>query len=118
MSNEMKKNVVETKGVAMSAQQVLEAIKAANVRETGGKELKATRIYKVALTGDASAKLAPQAIKLLEILFSLKNLTANEVELFEIIESHKEISKKQSPWLIFQYYRKVLVEAGFLSYNK
>lgn len=98
----------------MNKMEVLKALQA-NKSNRNGARLSATKVYTVHADGDVTAKLPPQAVKLIEIMFTQDVETWNEVELHELINAHTEISEKQEPWLVFKFYRQLLIDAGFLT---
>ena len=98
----------------MNKSQVLAALNA-NKSARAGARLSVKKVYTVSTAGDITTKLAPQAIALLEIMFGEEQDSWTEVELNALMLKHTEISVKQSPWLVFKFYRAQLVEAGFLS---
>ena len=62
--------------------------------------------------------LPPQALTLVSAILSDTVDTWTEPELHDLVTSLKDSLKtKQSPWLIFKYYRTKLVDAGVLSYE-
>jgi len=98
----------------MNKTKVLEALQA-NRASLKGARLSSTKKYSVHMDGDTTVVLPPQAIALLAIMFDEDQDTWTEVELHELINSHTEISEKQQPWKVFAYYRKRLIDAGFLA---
>ena len=94
---------------------VMEALNA-NRNKKAGARLSEKKVY-TAQIGDMTAVLPPQAIKLVEILLTNEG-PWTEVELHELIQEHKDISVKQEPWAIFKYYRKQLIESGFLTVSE
>lgn len=98
----------------MDKMKVLAALQA-NKSDRTGARLSATKVYTVHAGGDVTAKLPPQAIKLIEIMFTQDVESWTEVALHELIEGHTEISEKQAPWTIFKFYRQLLVDAKFLT---
>jgi hypothetical protein len=98
----------------MDKNEVLNALQS-NRANLKGARLSSTKEYTIHLDGDVTVVLPPQAISLLEIMFSDERETWTEVELHELINSHTEISEKQEPWKVFAFYRKKLIEAGFLT---
>jgi hypothetical protein len=98
----------------MDKNTVLAALKA-NRATLKGARLSNTKEYTVHVDGDTTVVLPPQAISLLAILFEQDKETWTEVELHSLISGHTEISEKQEPWKVFAYYRKTLVDAGFLT---
>ena len=99
---------------------VLETLKK-NCGRKGSGGLK-DRDYVVSEDGDVNIKLAPQAINCLEILFGIEGGRISEKDLFAMFDTdpvkEKFVKSKQTPWKIFQYYRRSLVEAGFLAVEK
>ena len=95
-------------------EEILEAVKERSGRK-GGSRVK-NRVYKI-LDGNEGAKLSPQAIKCLEILYSTDKAEMSEQEVFDLFQT-AEMNTKQTPWKIFQYYRKSLVEQGFIEIVK
>ncbi len=98
----------------MDKMQVLEALNA-NKNVRNGARLSTTKRYTVHTDGDLTVKLPPQAIKLIEIMYGEDTGSWTEQELHDLLSVHTEISEKQSPWLIFKFYRQVLIDAGFLT---
>ena len=68
--------------------------------------------------GNLDSKLPKQAINILEILMTEGKEVMTEQEVMELMSKHPELSKKQDPWKVCQYYRKSLVDAGFLTVEK
>ena len=102
-----------TTGNAVS---VLEQLQKNSARK-GGSRIKA-RSYEVNMypIGIESIRLAPQAIGILGLILMAEKLVMTESEIFDVLEAGADqISSKQTPWKVFQYYRKPLVEAGFLT---
>ena len=98
----------------MNKEQVLQALKSNQSTRTGTR-ISATKVYNVHTDGDITARLAPQAQALLAIMYGEDAESWTEVELHAIMMQHTEISVKQSPWLVFKFYRQTLIDAGFLS---
>ncbi len=98
----------------MDKKQVLEALQS-NKSARQGARLSVTKVYTVHVDGDTTTQLPPQAIALIGIMFAEEATSWNEQELHDLIVVHTEISEKQSPWLVFKFYRQRLVDAGFLS---
>jgi len=98
----------------MNKMQVLAALQANKSTRTGAR-LSTKKVYTVHTDGDLTTKLAPQALALLVIMYGEEQTSWTEVELNEIIMAHTEISEKQSPWLVFKFYRTKLIEAGFMT---
>lgn len=82
----------------------------------GGRRIQ-NRVYRISTEGNTEIRLSPQAITCLEILFSSKKKELQESEVAELISANAEKfgKTKQEPWKIFQYYRKALKDAGFLT---
>lgn len=102
----------------MSKNEILDQLRQ-NSKKRGGNRAK-NRKYTVILDGNMNVKLSPQAITCLEILFAGKVDGMMEENVIGLIENNVEKygDTKQSPWKIFQYYRKSLVDAGFLKVEK
>ena len=83
-----------------------------------GARLSSTRKYTVHMDGDLTAVLPPQALAVLTILLTNEDNEWTEVALHTLLSEHTEISDKQKPWAIFTYYRKKLVDSGFLTDSK
>lgn len=98
----------------MNKMEVLQALQSNRTVRTGAR-LSVTKKYTVHADGDITAKLAPQAIKLLEILFTQDEESWNELELYGVLMEHTEISEKQTPWIVFKFYRQTLIDARFLT---
>lgn len=98
----------------MNKMEVLKALQSNRTVRTGIR-LDAKKVYTVHADGDVGVRLAPQAIKLLEIMFTQDVESWNEVELHDLLMEHTEISEKQTPWIVFKFYRQVLIDAGFLT---
>ena len=77
----------------------------------GGSRIK-NRTYKV-LDGNEHAKLSPQAVRCLEIIYEQDKEELSEQEMFDLFQDC-EMKTKQEPWKIFQYYRKSLKDQGFI----
>lgn len=76
------------------------------------------RVYKMQ-SGDTAAKIGKTGITCLEVLFEGEN-EMTEQRVHELVHEHadKFASSRQKPWKIFQYYRKQLIDAGFLVVEK
>jgi hypothetical protein len=98
----------------MDKNAVLAALNA-NKTTRKGLRLDNKRIITVKTTGDVTVKLAPQAITLLEIMYSQEATTWTEVQLHELFNQYPEITEKQTPWKIWKFYSKTLVDAGFVT---
>jgi hypothetical protein len=101
----------------MEKNEVLSALKS-NTATRKGTRLSTTKTYTVTTDGNMDAVLAPQAIKLLEILYSQDVDSWTEKALFDVISKHTEITEKQTPWKIWQFYRGKLIEQGFVVESK
>jgi len=101
----------------MNKTKVLEALKS-NGGTRKGARLSTTKTFTASVDGNLDAVLPPQAIALLEVLFNEDQDTWTEKALFDLLSVHTEISEKQSPWKIWQYYRKRLIEQGFIVESK
>ena len=89
-----------------------------NVKRASGNKVK-DRKYEILLTGDTKVKMSPQAVTLLEAIFGTNKSEMTEQEIFDLVntpEVTEKLHTKQSPWKIFQYYRKTMVDAGFLKF--
>jgi len=95
---------------------MLEALKA-NSKRQGGRRFK-KRKYIVKEDGDVNVKLSPQAIRCLEILFEGGKLEYTEEEAHGLFDGADMGKSKQEPWKVFQYYRKSLVDAGWIVLEK
>jgi len=84
-----------------------------NSKKQGGRRFK-NREYQIKEDGDVTQKLSPQAIKCLEILFENGENPISEQDAFNLFEGADFGKSKQNGWKIFQYYRKSLIDAGFL----
>jgi len=94
---------------------MLEKIKENSIKVVGSRIKR--REYFI-LEGNEEAKLPKKAIIMLEIIYSQDKTRLTEEELFELIDKNgAKIGGKQSPWKNFTYYRKVLVDEKFISYN-
>lgn len=102
----------------MSKNEILDKLRE-NSKRRGGNRAK-NREYTIKTDGNAETKLSPQAITCLEILFAEKRNKMMEQEIIGLINDNaaKFGETKQSPWKIFQYYRKSLVNAGFIVVEK
>lgn len=101
----------------MSKDEIIAKLNENAKRSTGGK-IK-DRKYEILTTGDVNVKMSPQAITILKSMFELKKNIVSEQELFDMMNVPVMIEKlktKQNPWKIFQYYRKTMVDAGFLKF--
>jgi len=87
----------------------------ANSSTKKGARLSSTKTYTIHTDGDVAVGFAPQAIALIAIMFEEDENSWTEQELHDVISIHTDISVKQKPWSVFKYYRKVLVDSGFLS---
>jgi hypothetical protein len=116
--NTMAKN---EKQDALSKADVLAALNANSARK-GGRRLK-DRNYTVKNEWTAEElaviHLGPQARTCVGVILGLEVEAANEQELFAAFSDPKVVeefpSTKQTPWEVFNYYRKKIVEAGFLT---
>ena len=98
--------------------EVLEMLKN-NAKTKGGNKVRNNVKYvKMIPENLDGVQFPPQCIELIGILLNSSEDEWKEPELMELINSYKEISKKQEPWKIFQYYRKNIIEAGFLKMIK
>jgi len=86
----------------------------ANKATKKGARLMSSRTYTVTPSGDMTSVLPPQAIAILGIMLTDAG-PWNEIELHAMLMEHTEVSAKQTPWQIFTYYRKKLVESGFVT---
>ncbi len=86
-----------------------------NKKTRNGARLSTKKTYSLEFNGDLTWAPPPQALKLLEIMYEPEEESWNEQELHDLISEHTEISEKQTPWAIFKYYRKQLIDNGFLS---
>jgi hypothetical protein len=81
-----------------------------------GKRVK-NRTYVTNLQGDTKAKFAPQARMVLIAILKHADVTGNaeitEQAMMELVEN-LPLDTKQEKWKIFQFYRKSLIDAGFL----
>ena len=102
----------------MSKNEILEKLRENSKKRTGTRAR--NREYTISTDVNVDIRLSPQAITCLEILFANKKTNMMEAEVIELLEKSAEKfgKTKQSPWKIFQYYRKSLVEAGFISVEK
>lgn len=102
----------------MSKNEILEKLRE-NGKRVGGRRVK-PRKYIIIIDGNVEVKLSPQAITCLDILFTAKKNEMMEEEVAKLMESNAEKfgKTKQTPWKIFQYYRKQLVDSGFLKIEK
>ena len=96
--------------MTQSKQSVLETLQA-NSKVRGKRVMNRTFIIKD--DGDLEVKLSPQAVKCLELIFSLEKDEIKEMELVELFKEGSMVTK-QDPYHVFQYYRKSLVEAGWI----
>ena len=101
----------------MDKNDVLNALKANKASRTGTR-LSTSKKYEIHTDGDLTAVLPPQALLLLEIMFNADVETWTEAELYDLFSGHTEISEKQTPWKIWQYYRPRLIEAAFVTEAK
>ena len=75
--------------------------------------------YTKMIPEEINVSLPPQAIELVGIILNDSNDSWTEPELQKLIDENSEVLKtKQEPWKIFQYYRKALIDAGFLVMEK
>ena len=91
-------------------EEILNQIRENSVKKSGSR-IK-NRTYQI-LDGDSTAKLAPQQVKCLEILYSQDKNELSEQEVFDLFEI-ADMDTKLTPWKIFQYYRKDLCDKGFI----
>ena len=91
-----------------------------NSAKKGGARLK-VRDYAIqsVIENLSEVRLAPQAIALVglilgELVDEETEGTISESELFTLFDE-AELGSKQSGWKVFQYYRKNIIEAGFLT---
>ena len=96
---------------------VIEKLKENNARK-GGRSIK-NRNYEIHVDGDVGQKFSPQAVMCLEVLFEQDTELISEQDLFNVFGSEGVLEKfeksKQDPWKIFQYYRKQICDAGFVT---
>ena len=100
---------------------VLETLKN-NAARKGGSRLK-DRSYEVKLEEEwtpeelAEVSLSPQGITCVGVILAQHKPVITERELFNAFNEAEEqfAGSKQGPWQIFQYYRKKIVDAGFLT---
>lgn len=59
-------------------------------------------------------KLPPQAVECIKIIANLGKSELTEMEIHTAIQE-SELKTKQDKWSIFKYYRKNIIEAGFLT---
>lgn len=88
-----------------------------------GKRIK-KRVYDVQV-GDMTHNFAPQALKIIAVLLGMVTDEAGEVtgglvreaEIAATLEENEELFKGsvQTPWKLYQYYRKALKDTGFLT---
>jgi len=81
----------------------------------GGNRIQ-NRVYRI-LEGNENSRLSPQALKCLEILFATDKNEMSEQEVFDLFDK-AEMKTKQTAWKVFQYYRKILVDQGFIVIEK
>ena len=70
--------------------------------------------YVVNVQGDTKVRFAPQARTILIAILKSEKAEIKTSEILEL-EDVKNIKTKQSPERIFAYYKKAIIEAGFLS---
>lgn len=87
-----------------------------NAAKKGASRIK-NRTYAVVLEPENldQIRLAPQAITCVGVILSSGKEEITEMELFNLLDENVEqFNSKQTPWKIFQYYKKPIMEAGFL----
>ena len=70
--------------------------------------------YLVKEDGDLTIKLPPQAVEVLSCLFNIGKAMVTDAEIREALKT-STLKTKQDKFMIFRYYRNILVEAGWLS---
>jgi hypothetical protein len=117
-----KQNENKNETAAVNPVSILEQLKKTSGRK-GGSRIK-NRTYKITAISaeeivEKNISLSPQAIICVGII--LEQMIANgpeitEAKLFDALEDGVEQfgTTKQTPWKIFQYYRKPIMEAGFI----
>ena len=94
--------------------QVLEQLKENNAR-TGGVRIR-ERTYHVHMDGDTSVRIPKSAVTCLEIIFNTGEDEITEADMYDLMQEHTEdLTKKMDGWTVFRYYRKRLIDAGFLT---
>ena len=93
-------------------QQIIASLQALNVKKASRKR---DLSYEILRTGDVSQKLPKQAVQILALLFETGNPVMTDAEVIALVNTHPELSKKQTPERIFRYYCKTLCDAGWLS---
>jgi len=73
------------------------------------------RTFTVKSDGDLNVKLSPQAVKCLEIICSLEQEEISEQGLVDLFVDDCGLVTKQDPYRVFQYYRKSLIDAGWIT---
>jgi len=103
-----KKNTVEISSV-------LETLKH-NAARKGGARIK-NRKYAVNIPESLeNIRLAPQAIAVVGVILEQEKPEITEVEIFTAVGAAKDqLGSKQTPWRVFQYYKKAIIEAGFIT---
>ena len=93
----------------------------ANAKRKGGSRIKKRRyeIYIPTMEEIMDLSLAPQAIAIAGIIMHHVEASGTtfitEGELFNLIEGAvDQLTTTQTPWKVFQYYRKPIMEAGIL----
>ena len=91
-----------------------------NSKKRGNSRVRANVIYTQSVPEDMSViQLPPQAITLVGIILADTLEEWREPELMDLIEENVEqLKTKQPSWKIFQFYRKKLIDARFLSMAK
>lgn len=95
-----------------------EAIEALTTLRANAKHMRSSSVayrkYEVT-AGRADVKLAPQAISIIEILVK-KNLgkEITEAEIEKLVSAPDALRTRQEPVRIWQYYRKAIIEAGWI----
>lgn len=115
MSAQKKEESKKNEATTVDAATVLETLKKNSARK-GGSRIK-NRNYKVSTPSNLdNVRLAPQAINCVGVILGIGKEEITETELFNALEDNAVVfgESKQTPWKIFQYYRKPIMEAGFL----
>lgn len=98
---------------------VLEVLKSNSTSKRGVRTREHVRYTKMIPEELEGIRLAPQALRIVEIILTSPEDSWSEPELQKLIQDNSVgLSKKQEPWKIFQYYRKALIDAGFIVMEK
>lgn len=90
--------------------EMLEKLGAMSKTRSSGKMLLKNYTFQVGTL----VKLPPQAVECIKIIANLGKSELTEMEIHTAIQE-SELKTKQDKWAIFKYYRKNIIEAGFLT---